>query len=64
MVAGRITQRDERRLDTSVVANCGIIHQSRSKVFFSASFVAHNSLFVLIFDATLPELMRASLNDK
>ena len=51
-------------VDTPAVANSGIIPHSRPKALFSASFVIHNSLIVLVFDATLPELMTASLNHK
>ena len=50
--------------DTPVVANSGIIPQSRPKALFSANFIVRNSLIVLVFDATLPELMSASLNHK
>ena len=50
--------------DTPAVANSGIIPQSRPKALFSSSFVVQNSLILLVFDATLPELMTASLNHK
>jgi len=51
-------------VDTPAVANSGIIPQSRSKPLFSAFFVVHNSLIVLVFDSTMPERMSASLNHK
>jgi hypothetical protein len=50
--------------DTPAVANSGIIPQSRPKALFSVYFAVHNSLILLVFDATLLELMRASLNHK